>query len=140
MEQIATGRVVHAGTLNGNPLCLASARATLELLAADNGSVYPVLRARADRLREGIASTLRNTGLPFTISGEGPVFQVSFMNAPAVNYRDTLRADTALYSDFALALLDKGILALPDGRWYVSIAHSDEDIDRTLDAVHSVCG
>lgn len=139
MDQIASGRVVHAGTLNGNPLCLAAARATLELLAADNGSVYPVLRTRADRLRDGIASTLRNIGLPFIISGDGPVFQVSFMNVPAANYRDTLRADTARYSDFALALLDKGVLVLPDGRWYVSIVHSDEDIDRTLEAVHSVC-
>ena len=37
--------------------------------------------------------------------------------------------------DFALALLDEGVLPLPDGRWYLSTAHSDEDIDRTLAAV-----
>ena len=59
MERIASGEVVHAGTLNGNPLCLAAARATIELLAADNGSIYQGMRARADRLREGIADALK---------------------------------------------------------------------------------
>jgi glutamate-1-semialdehyde 2,1-aminomutase len=131
--------VVHAGTLNGNPLCLAAARAAIEVLAADGGSLYRGLRARADRLREGIASALNETGIPVTISGDGPVFQVSFMAAPAKNYRDTLRAQTALYADFAMGLLDKGVLSLPDGRWYVSTAHTEEDIDRTLEAVRSLC-
>jgi len=139
MQRIANGEVVHAGTLNGNPLCLAAARAAIEVLAADGGSLYQGLRARADRLREGIAAALNETGIPVTISGDGPVFQVSFMAAPAKNYRDTLRAQTALYADFAMGLLDKGVLSLPDGRWYVSTAHTEEDIDRTLEAVRSLC-
>lgn len=139
MERIATGEVVHAGTLNGNPLCLAAARATIEVLAAEEGSIYREFRARADRLREGIAEALRGTGLPFVISGDGPVFQVSFMAEPAKNYRDTLGAQSALYGNFALALLDEGVIVLPDGRWYVSAVHNDEDIDRTLAAVRSVC-
>ena len=139
MERLASGTVVHAGTLNGNPLCLAAARATIEVLAADNGGIFRSMRARADRLREGIAGALKETGLPAAISGDGPVFQVSFMSEPAENYRDTLRAHTALYSDFALGLLDEGVLVLPDGRWYVSAAHTDDDIDRTLEAICSVC-
>ncbi len=139
MQRIANGEVIHAGTLNGNPLCLAAARAAIEVLADDDGSIYRGLRARADRLREGIAGALYETGIPVTISGDGPVFQVSFMSAPAINYRDTLRAQTARYVDFAMGLLDKGVLSLPDGRWYVSIAHTEEDIDRTLEAVRSLC-
>jgi glutamate-1-semialdehyde 2,1-aminomutase len=139
MERIADGEVVHAGTLNGNPLCLAAARAAIEVLVADNPSVYEILRARSRRLQEGLAGALADKGLPVTVSGEGPVFQLSFMPTPARNYRDTLRAETALYSDFALALLDNGVLVLPDGRWYVSVAHSDEDIDHTLEVVRSIC-
>jgi hypothetical protein len=42
------------------------------------------------------------------------------------NYRDTLAANKSLYSDFAVAMLDEGVLLLPDGRWYVSTAHGDE--------------
>ena len=61
------------------------------------------------------------------------------MSEPAANYRQTLRAQVGIYNDFALALLDEGVLVLPDGRWYVSAAHTDEDIDRTLGAIQSVC-
>jgi len=139
MQKIAIGEVIHAGTLNGNPLSLAAARATIEVLAADGGSVYPRLRARADRLREGIETCLKDAGLPVITCGDGPVFQVSFMDTAARNYRDTLRARADLYAGFAMGLLDKGVLTLPDGRWYLSTAHTDADIDRTLDAVRSLC-
>jgi glutamate-1-semialdehyde 2,1-aminomutase len=139
MQRIAAGEVIHAGTLNGNPLCLAAARGAIEVLAADGGSIYRGLRARADRLRQGIASALESNGIPFVTSGDGPVWQLSFMDAPANNYRDTLRAKTALYAEFAMGLLDQGVLTLPDGRWYVSAAHTDEDIERTLEAVRSLC-
>jgi glutamate-1-semialdehyde 2,1-aminomutase len=139
MEQIAGGQVVHAGTLNGNPLCLAAAKATIELLAEGNGSLYPALRARGDHLRNGMMRALRSTGFAVVTSGDGPVFQVSFMTDPAKNYRDTLRAQSSVYSDFALALLAHGVLVLPDGRWYVSTAHTDDDIERTLEIVRQVC-
>jgi glutamate-1-semialdehyde 2,1-aminomutase len=139
MNLIARGEVVHAGTLNGNPLCLAAARATIEVLAADQGSLYPGLRVRAERLRNGIAEALRSSGFSAVLSGDGPVFQVSFMDEPARNYRDTLRAQASLYSDFAMGLLDQGVLVLPDGRWYVSAVHTDDDIECTLQAVRTVC-
>jgi glutamate-1-semialdehyde 2,1-aminomutase len=139
MQRIASSEVVHAGTLNGNPLSLAAARAAIEVLAAGDGSIYPGLRSRADRLRDGIAGALNKAGFPVTTSGDGPLFQVSFTDAPARNYRDTLRAQTGLYADFAMGLLDRGVLTLPDGRWYVSAAHTEEDIDRTLEAVRSIC-
>jgi glutamate-1-semialdehyde 2,1-aminomutase len=81
MDWIARGEVVHAGTLNGNPLCLAAARATIELLAADHGSVYGALRKRADRLRAGIGEALQRCGFPVTLSGDGPVFSGLFHEA-----------------------------------------------------------
>jgi glutamate-1-semialdehyde 2,1-aminomutase len=139
MQWIADGRVIHAGTLNGNPLSLAAAKAAITVLSDGNGSIYPGLRARAIRLQEGISRGLNEAGLAANISGDGPAFQVSFMDAPARNYRDTLRARADLYADFAMGLLDKGVLTLPDGRWYVSAVHSEADIDRTLDAVRSLC-
>ena len=134
MDLIASGCVVHAGTLNGNPLCLAAAQAALEVLSRDNGAVYESLRKRGERLRNGLESTLRSAGLPAVTNGEGAVFHISFSDHPPRTYRDALRADAALYSDFALALLDEGVLILPDGRWYLSIAHTEDDIDRTLEA------
>ncbi|MCC6340699.1 MAG: glutamate-1-semialdehyde 2,1-aminomutase [Bryobacterales bacterium] len=140
MDWIADGRVVHAGTLNGNPVALGAARATLGVLAENDGAVYSGMWARGEALRHGIAAALRRAGLPVQTSGGGPVFQVSFQPSPAREYRDTLAADKAIYSDFAMALLDEGVMVLPDGRWYVSAAHTDSDVERTLAAVRAAAG
>jgi len=138
MNLIATGEVVHAGTLNGNPIALAAVNATLRTLASDNGARYDELKSRSDRLRSGLETLLRCKGHQVVTTGHGAVFQLSFMEKPARNYRETMGADKSLYSDFALALLDEGVLVLPDGRWYVSFAHSDEDIEATLRAAQKV--
>jgi glutamate-1-semialdehyde 2,1-aminomutase len=135
MKQISSGAVVHAGTLNGNPIVLAAALATLAVLSENNGAIYGDLEQRGTRLRKGLEQRLRTAGYNVVTAGEGAVFHVSLMERPARCYRDLLSADTKSYSDFALALLDEGISILPDGRWYLSTAHSDEHIDGTLAAV-----
>jgi glutamate-1-semialdehyde 2,1-aminomutase len=138
VEPIADGRVVHAGTLNGNPLALAAAKATLATLEAGGEALYRRLWRLGDQLRDGLAGRLGQLGLPVSVNGGGPVFQISFQAAPPRNYRETLGADRMLYSDFALAMLDEGVLVLPDGRWYLSAAHTDQDIAETLAAADRV--
>ncbi|MCW5978139.1 MAG: aspartate aminotransferase family protein [Bryobacteraceae bacterium] len=140
MNLVADGRVVHAGTLNGNPISLAAAKAALEELTRDAGAVYPELHRRGERLRDGIVEILRSRSYPVVSAGAGPVFHISFMERPARTYREWLEADQKLYSDFALALLDEGVLVLPDGRWYLSTAHTDEDIEATLAAAERAAG
>jgi glutamate-1-semialdehyde 2,1-aminomutase len=135
MDLIATGKVVHAGTLNGNPVALAAAKATLKILSRGGGTAYVELARRGARLRSGIESTMKSRGCQIVTNGDATVFHVSFMERPARRYRDLLAANTQQYSDFILALLDEGVLALPDGRWYISFAHTDEVIDATLAAV-----
>jgi glutamate-1-semialdehyde 2,1-aminomutase len=140
LRWIADGRVVHAGTLNGNPLSLAAAKATLDVLASDGGAVYRDMWRRGQHLAERFDQTFRAAGLTATVSGVGPVFHVAFMAGPITRYRDLLAADTTLYGDFVVGLLDEGVLALPDGRWYISAAHTDEDIERTAAAVERIAG
>jgi glutamate-1-semialdehyde 2,1-aminomutase len=140
MELIASGKVIHAGTLNGNPLALAAAKATLEILSRGRESIYPDLWKHGEKLRLGLERVLLERGLKVVTSGGGPVFQLSFMENRANNYRDMLAADQTKYRDFAIALLDEGVSILPDGRWYVSAAHSDEDIDETLAAIERAAG
>jgi glutamate-1-semialdehyde 2,1-aminomutase len=135
MDAIVRGDVIHAGTLNGNPLTLSVADVALRLLRQGGSELYARLTRLAASLREGLEKELRHRGFMVVTSGEGAVFHLSFMESPASNYRDTLRASRQLYSEFAAALLDEGVLALPDGRWYISTAHDEEAIDRTLDAV-----
>jgi len=76
MELIASGKVVHAGTLNGNPLVLAEAATTIDMLAHNNGSAYGEMSRLGERLRTGIESTLRERGRTLVTSGGGPVFQL----------------------------------------------------------------
>lgn len=135
MDLISNGKVVHAGTLNGNPVALAACMATLEVLSRNGGSGYATLATRGARLRRGIESLMISQGCQIVSNGDATVFHISFMPQRAKRYRDLFAADTQRYSDFVLALLDEGVLALPDGRWYISFAHTDEVIDATLAAV-----
>jgi glutamate-1-semialdehyde 2,1-aminomutase len=134
MDWISEGKVVHAGTLNGNPLALAAAAAALDELAAHNGDCYHWMRERADRLRHGLESILRAEGHDVITTGDGPVFTLHFMKNAPRTYRDTLAGRGDLYAEFAMGLLAEGVIVLPDGRWYLSAAHSETDIERTLAA------
>jgi len=135
MDLINRGEVVHAGTLNGNPLALSAARAALSYLMRESGVTYSGLFRRGERLRDGIRTALERSGHDICVAGVGPVFHISFTDRQPHNYRDMLAVDRQKSSNFTLALLDEGVLPLPDGRWYTSTAHSDEDIERTLQAV-----
>jgi glutamate-1-semialdehyde 2,1-aminomutase len=135
MELIERGEVVHAGTLNGNLIALSAARASLTYLMRNDGDIYKTLFSRGEKLRDGIASLLRKHGHAVCVAGEGPVFHFAFTAGQPQNYRDLLTADKQKYSDFVLALLDEGVLPLPDGRWYLSTSHTDADIEATLAAV-----
>ncbi|MEO6912147.1 MAG: aspartate aminotransferase family protein [Edaphobacter sp.] len=135
MQLIERGEVIHAGTLNGNLIALSAARAALTYLMRDPEATYAALFRRGERLRDGITAGLRKHGHEVRTGGKGPVFHLAFMDRQPRNYRDLLTSDKQKYSDFTLALLDEGVLPVPDGRWYLSTAHTDEDIDRTLAAV-----
>jgi glutamate-1-semialdehyde 2,1-aminomutase len=135
MDFIARGEVVHAGTLNGNPLTLAAAHAALDHLESNADEIYP----RLHNLGQQIIAALHEALSPITpiqILGEGPCFCVHFLEVVPIKYRDLPSSNTTLYERFLLALLNEGVLALPDGRWYISAAHTPEDIAQTIDAIH----
>lgn len=140
MELIESGKVVHAGTLNGNLIALSAARAALGLLMRNSEQIYSNLFRRGNILRLELLSILSKRGHQVCLAGEGPVFHLSFTERQPRNYRDLLNSDKQKYSDFVLALLDEGVLPLPDGRWYISAAHSDSDIERTLHAIERAAG
>jgi glutamate-1-semialdehyde 2,1-aminomutase len=140
MDYIERGDVVHAGTLNGNLIALSAARAALQRLMTDSESIFGELFRRGQELRTGIAQILRSRGHLVCVAGEGPVVHLSFIGRPPTNYRDLFATDRQKNSDFTLALLDEGVLPLPDGRWYISTAHSDKDIGQTLKAVERAVG
>lgn len=135
IDLIATGKVVYAGTLNGSPITLAVAKEVLAYLSSDNGAVYQRLHAHGAELTRVFKEVFMAAGVPVAISSEGSVFHIAFLEQRPRNYYELLAADDQKYSDFALALLDEGILVLPDGHWYLSAAHRKDDIDRTVEAI-----
>lgn len=136
MELIASGRVVHSGTFNGNPLGVAAAMATTDELLHHTDQIYPRLAAIGMRLMRGITEAAAARGIPVLLQGPGSVFYMWFTDAKAIaDYQASARVDRAPYARFAEALLARGIRVIPGGRWYVSFSHTDDDVDQTLDAI-----
>jgi glutamate-1-semialdehyde 2,1-aminomutase len=139
MELVAEQKVSHAGTFNGNPISLAAAQATLETLAAGKGAALEQVRKNGERLMQEIGQSARAAGIPVVINGVGSCFHVAFSTRSKMrNYRDTLDSDLAARDEFLLALLAEGIYLMPDGRWYVSAAHGESEIARTIEVVQKV--
>lgn len=138
MEWIASGKVIHAGTLNGNPVVLAAAKATLETLAANDGEAYRRMWEHGEALRQGVLERLQHRNIPAIATGGGPVFQIHFQQFVPRTYRQTLAADRGLYGDFCVAMLDEGVALLQDGRWYMSAVHTDTEVAHVLAAVDRV--
>src|SRR6185312_2001967 len=103
MEMIESGKVVHAGTLNGNLIVLAAARAALTFLMRNSDAIYANLFRRGERLRDGILSILRERGHQVCAAGEGPVFHFAFIGNQPRSYRDLFATNTPKYRDFLLA-------------------------------------
>jgi glutamate-1-semialdehyde 2,1-aminomutase len=140
MDLIAEGKVVQAGTLNGNLIALSAAKAVLAKLLREGDSLYRDLQRRGQRLRSGLERILTERGYAICTCGEGSVFSVLFLEKQPRNYRDLLAENRHMYGDFAVALLDEGVLVLPDGRWYLSAAHTDADVEATLAAAARAAG
>lgn len=135
MELISRREVVHAGTFNGNPISLAAAHAALTELSRDGGRPLREIRERGERLGKGLVDAFRSAGIAAVAQGVGPAFSISLgVKEPLSDYRDFLRVDGQGYASFAEAMLDHGILCLGRGMWYVSTAHTDDEIALTIDA------
>jgi len=130
-------RVVGAGTFNGYPLGVAGALATLRILERDNGAFYPRLAAIQLRLMQGLHDVGKERGLPLLIQGPTGVFFCQFIDKEiAYSTRDLATADHARQEKFRQGLFENGIIIMVRGRWYISGSHTDEDVDRSLEAAN----
>jgi glutamate-1-semialdehyde 2,1-aminomutase len=135
MDRVAPlGPVYQAGTLSGNPLAMSAGIASLDLLAAPG--FYESLDARSKRLGDGIASVLRETGAAATAARFGSLLTLFFSSERVKNYTDAKKCDTTRFAAFFRAMLERGIFLAPSQfeAMFVSSAHTDADIDRTVAA------
>ena len=129
------GGVYQAGTLSGNPVAMACGARTLEILTQENP--YKTLDERTAGITEGISSILKEKGIPHRINRAGSMFTVFFTDREVTSYEDAKSSDTQIFSRFFNALLSKGILIPPSQyeAWFLSTAHSDEDISSALERI-----
>ena len=138
MEQLApSGPVYQAGTLSGNPVAVAAGLAQLRLLDA---AAYARLESLAVRLCDGLAGVFAQAGVPARLQREGSLFSLYFAEAPIADYAGAQRADHDRYARFFTGMLTRGHALPPSGyeAWFVSTAHTDEDIDETVAAARAV--
>ncbi|MCH2186976.1 aminotransferase class III-fold pyridoxal phosphate-dependent enzyme [Myxococcota bacterium] len=120
------------GTYSGNPISCSAALGALALLREPN--VYENLFERGRRLMQGCHKAFDDVGIPVQVTGEPPAFEPWFADHEIVDFRSAQKSDHALSSKFGQALLNRGILKGHE-KFFVSIVHTDQDIDLTIDAI-----
>jgi len=140
MRLIAENTVIHAGTLNANPLVVAAALATLKELTRDNGSVLKGIAQKGKKLMDGIGEVAKRRGVPMIIQGPGAFFGAVFGEGTLVDYRSNFRLNQERARKYAQEMLLSGVYCFPKGRglYYLSAAHTDADIDKTLEIIDEV--
>ncbi len=137
MAQIAPeGPVYQAGTLSGNRLAVAAGLAALERLAADGGAAYRRLEETGVALEVGLAETAVRQGVPFTVQRQGSMLGICFHPGPVRRQADVDASDRKLFARVFHELLAEGV-HLPPSPYetlFLSTAHGDQEIDKTLTA------
>jgi len=135
MEQMFGGGVSFGGTFNGNPVSLAAADAALGELSRNGGALLMQANGRGRKLISGIEGAARRHGIPVMITGFGSAMSLHFTTRTELHdYRDTWDDDRERLQLVLRRAMEEGLHLVPDGRLYVSAAHTDEDIDATSQA------
>jgi glutamate-1-semialdehyde 2,1-aminomutase len=139
MQMVApAGPMYQAGTLSGNPLAMTAGIKTLELLRQPG--TYETLERITRRLVDGLLQVARETGHTVCGSSISAMFGMFFTGGPVHNYEDAKASDLSKFSRFHRGMLEQGIYLAPSQfeAGFTSLAHTDEDIDRTLEAARAV--
>jgi glutamate-1-semialdehyde 2,1-aminomutase len=137
MDQVAPlGPVYQAGTLSGNPLAMRAGIETLAKVTKLGAGFYPSLDRKACVLADGLQRALRDAEVPGQVNRSGSLLTLFFSGSPVTNYADARKCDTARFAAFHRSMLEQGILLPPSQfeAWFVSAAHSELDISRTISA------
>ena len=136
--KIMSGEVVHAGTLNANPLCLAASKWCLDEVIA-RGSNHPAESVELGRrLMSGLQALAREHAVPLHPQGPGLIFHAVMLKpgasaGPIRDYRDYVRRhDAARWAHLRRCLLEHGVRAIERGLWSISLSHTPADIDEAL--------
>jgi len=137
MDQLRERTVLGPGTFNGYPLGVSAALAAIQTLERDGGAVYEEMARVQKRLTDGLTDLASKHGVSMSIQGaRGGFFTLFGVEKAGVAYTDEDIKDLDIWKlfDFWKKMQEEGIIVMAGGRWYMSIAHTDADIDKTLEA------
>lgn len=137
-QKIISGEVVHAGTLNSNPLCLAASLWCLEYLK-EQGAAHPgTILQLGQKLMDGLRALADEYRIPLRPQGPGLVFHTVMLKAGAaegrvLEHRDYVRRhDAPRWAHLRRCLLEEGVRVIERGLWFVCLKHTSEDIEEAL--------
>ncbi|MFZ1494107.1 MAG: glutamate-1-semialdehyde 2,1-aminomutase [Candidatus Competibacter denitrificans] len=139
MEKLAPlGPVYQAGTLSGNPVAMAAGLATLTLITEPG--FHAQLSTKTQRLSDGLVTVARESGVPLTANQVGGMFGIFFTETSVSTYAQAVACDVERFKAFFHGMLAEGIYLAPSAfeAGFVSSAHTDGDINQTLDAARRV--
>ncbi|WP_209329688.1 aspartate aminotransferase family protein [Lunatimonas salinarum] len=131
MEEIASARVIHAGTMNACNPTVAAALATVRILERDNP--YPHMFTMGEELRDGLRQLAEDMDVNLLVQGLGPVVHTGFIDRKSVSdFREVLQYDGVKLKRFISGLHDEGVRVIGRGLWYISSAHEPDHITQAL--------
>jgi glutamate-1-semialdehyde 2,1-aminomutase len=141
MNKVApAGPVYQAGTLSGNPLAVAAGLAAL--LRLESEKPYAKLEALGLRLERGLTDAMSNAGVEGSVNRVGSMFTLFFTDSKVIDFTTAKTSDTVRFNAYFQAMLEAGIY-LPPSQFeaaFISTAHSEADIDRTIEAARAAFG
>ncbi|MBO5115026.1 MAG: glutamate-1-semialdehyde 2,1-aminomutase [Peptococcaceae bacterium] len=134
MHVAPVGPVYQAGTLSGNPLAMAAGMAILDELAKPG--VYEEIEAKTKKLVQGLQAAADKAGVKIALNQSASLFTIFFTETPVDSYQAAMTSNTEQFKVFFQAMLGQGFYLPPSQFecWFVSQAHSDEDIENTIKA------
>ncbi|WP_044480790.1 glutamate-1-semialdehyde 2,1-aminomutase [Paenibacillus antibioticophila] len=138
MEQVAPlGPAYQAGTMAGNPASISAGIACLEVLQTPG--VYEEMERLTIKLTDGLAGFARQYGIPLTINRIRGSFSTHFCDHPVTNYDEAQDTNGEMFATFFRAMLNRGVNLAPSKyeAWFLTTAHTEEDIDFTLEAAEA---
>ena len=142
MDALQWGGVLHYGTHNGSRIGMFAARANLRVLTRDNNAAFRHSWRIAEQLCTGLSDLFRQRGRSVLVQRVGPMFQLMFTDQPAIrDYREFCQfVNRAAFQKFVLSLFPFGVYASPSASLHsiVTLAHTDQDVERTLEAATKV--
>ncbi len=134
MQQIApSGPIYQAGTLSGNPLAMTAGYETLKQLTKES---YIEFQRKADKLEEGLSKAANEYEIPHTINRAGSMIGFFFTNEDVINYEKAKTSNLEYFAKYYRTMANEGVF-LPPSQFeglFLSTAHTDDDLDRTIEA------